>query len=163
MKFLIFLITIIDAYITSFDIIIRKNMLESVSNFLNLNEILNKKDYTNIMKISKFNNQSICFKYRTYSLYEDYIYNNMFLIKNKNTYLTKYSFKNFNDEYKYIFFIKAFHKSPNRTIWNLKIKYTNLLINNKEENDKIIYEYLYRCVNKKINDNHHPLLLKIFK
>lgn len=104
------------------------------------------------MKITKFNNSSICFNYKTYSNFEDYEYNNIYLIKNKNTYITTYNFINFNEEYKYLFYIKAFYKSPNRTIWNIKIKYNNLIVINKEANDKIIYDYLYRCLNKKTNE-----------
>lgn len=163
-KLLIFFLIIVEGYyITSFNIIIRKNMLGSVSNFLNLNEILTNNNYFNYMKIYKFNNSSICFNYKTYSNYEHYKYNNIYLIKNKYTYLTTYNFKNFNDEYKYLFFIKAFYKSQNRTIWNFKIKYNNLIINNKQENDKIIYDYLYRCLNKKSNDKYHPILVNFFK
>lgn len=162
-KLLLFFIIIVEGYITSFNIIIRKNMIGSVSNFLNLNEILNNNDNINYMKITKFNNSSICFKYKTYSMYEDYEYNNIYLIKNKNTYLTTYNFINFKEEYKYLFFIKAFYKSNNRTIWNFTIKYNNLIINNKEENDKIIYNYLYRCLNKKTNELYHPILINLFK
>ena len=138
-------------------------MIGSVSNFLNLNDILVNNYYLNCLKINKYNNSSICFNYKTYSMYEDYEYNNIFLIKNKNTYLTKYSFTNFNDEYNYMFYIKAFNKSNNRTIWNFTIKYNNLIINNKEENDKIIYNYLYRCLNKKTNELYHPILINLFK
>jgi hypothetical protein len=162
-KFLLLLfLIIIDGYLTSFKIVIRKNILGSVSNFLNLNEILINKTYYNYMKISKYNKYSICFNYKTYSNLEDYKYNNIYLIKNKNTYLTKYSFKNFNDEYKYLFYIKAYQKSPNRTIWNFNVKYNNLIINNKEENDKLIYHYIYKCLNKKTNDNYHPILVNYF-
>ena len=89
------------------------------------------------MKITKFNNSSICFNYKTYSNFEDYEYNNIYLIKNKNTYLTTYNFINFNEEYKYLFY--------------------------KEANDKIIYDYLYRCLNKKSNDKYHPILVNLFK
>lgn len=137
-------------------------MIGCVSNFMNLNEILMKKDYTNNMKIYKYNNNSICFNYRTYSLFEDYIYNNIYLIKNKNTYLTKYSFNNFNDEYKYLIYIKAINKSPNRTIWNMKIKYNKILFNNKNENDKIIYQYISKCLNKKIDYLYHPIIANYF-
>jgi hypothetical protein len=163
---LLLLILIIEAYhcyITSFNIVIRKNMIGSVSNFLNLNEILNNNDSINYMKITKFNNSSICFNYKTYSNFEDYEYNNIYLIKNKNTYLTTYNFINFNEEYKYLFYIKAFYKSQNRTIWNIIIKYNNLIVINKEANDKIIYDYLYRCLNKKTNEIYHPILLNLFK
>jgi hypothetical protein len=59
------------------------------------------------------------------------------------------NFINFNEEY--LFYIKAFYKSQNRTIWNIKIKY------NKEANDKIIYDYLYRCLNKKTNEIYNPI------
>ena len=159
---LLLLLIIVEGYITSFNIIIRKNMIGSVANFLNLNEILNNNNYFNYMKIYKYNNSSICFNYKTYSKLEEYEYNNIYLIKNKNTYLITYNFINFKDEYKYLFFIKAFYKSQNRTIWNIIIKYNNLIINNKEENDKIIYDYLYRCLNKKNNDKYHPLLIKFF-
>lgn len=162
MKLLLFLIIVVDGYTTSFNIVIRKNMIGSVSNFLNLNEILTNNYYINNMKIYKFNNSSICFKYKTFSNYEHYEYNNIYLIKNKNTYLTTYNFKIFNDEYKYLCFIKAFNKSQNRTLWNLKIKYNNLIVNNKQENDKIIYNYLYRCLNKKNNEKYHPILLNLF-
>lgn len=158
----LFLFIIVDCYIISFNIKIRNNMIGCVSNFMNLNEILMKKDFTNNMKIQKINNSSICFNYKTYSFIEDYIYNNIYLIKNKNTYLIKYSFNNFNDEYKYLIFINAIDKSPNRTIWNLKIKYNKLLFNNKNENDKIIYKYIYKCLNKKINQSYHPLLNNYF-
>ena len=162
MFFCFFLFIIADCYITSFNINIRNNMIGSVCNFMNLNEILIKNDYTNCMKIQKINNSSIIFNYRTYSLIEDYIYNNIYLIKNKNTYLTKYSFHNFNEHYEYLMFINAIKKSPNRTIWNLKIKYNKLLFNNKIENDKLIYKYIYKCVNKKINEPYHPILNKYF-
>ena len=137
-------------------------MINSVSNFMNLNDILIKNDYTNNMRIEKINNSSIIFNYRTYSLIEDYIYNNIYLIKNKNTYLIKYTFQNFNDEYKYLIFIKAFNKSSNRTNWNLKIKYNKLLFENKYENDKLIYKYIYNCVNKKIDKSIHPILYNYF-
>ena len=157
-KFILFFIIIVESYITSFDIIIRKNILGSVSNFMNLNEILNDKK----CRIYKFNNSSLCFNYKTFSYLNDYKYNNIFLIKNKNTYLTKYSFKILNDEFNYLFYIKAFNKSPNRTIWNFKIKYNNLIINNKDKNDKIIYDYLFRCLNKKTNEKYNPLLINFF-
>lgn len=162
--FYLFLLIIIQchSYIISFNINIRNNMINCVSNFMNLNEILVKNDYTNYMKIQRINNSSLIFNYKTYSIIEDYIYNNIYLIKNKNTYLIKYSFYNFNDEYKYLIFIKAFNKTPNRTIWNLKIKYNKLLFDNKIENDKLIYKYIYKCVNKKINQNYHPILDKYF-
>ena len=123
-----FFLIITECYITSFNIKIRNNMINSVSNFMNLNDILIKNDYTNNMRIEKINNSSIIFNYRTYSLIEDYIYNNIYLIKNKNTYLIKYTFQNFNDEYKYLIFIKAFNKSSNRTNWNLKIKYNRRIL-----------------------------------
>lgn len=157
-----FLFIIVDSYIISFNINIRNNMIGCVSNFMNLNEILMKKDYTNNMKIQKYNNNSICFNYRTYSFIEDYIYNNIYLIKNKNTYLIKYSFNNFNDEYKYLIYIKAINKRPNRTIWNMTIKYNKLLFNNKNENDKIIYKYIFKCLNKKINYSYHPIITNYF-
>jgi hypothetical protein len=159
MKLIFLFIILVDSYMTSFNIIVRKNIIDSVSNFMNLNEILMKNDYSNIMRIHKFNNSSICFNYKTYSIFEDYKYNNIYLIKNKNTYLTKFSF----DDYKYLFYIKTFNKSPNRTIWNFTIKYNQLLIKNKEENDKIIYQYLNRCLNKKTNDNYHPFIISLFK
>lgn len=159
MKLIFLFIILVDSYMTSFNIVVRKNMIESVSNFMNLNEILMKNDYSNIMRIHKFNNSSICFNYKTYSIFEDYKYNNIYLIKNKNTYLTKFSF----DDYNYLFFIKTFNKSPNRTIWNFTIKYNQLLIKNKEANDKIIYQYLNRCLNKKTNDNYHPFIISLFK
>lgn len=162
-KLIILFIMIIDGYMTSFKIVIRKNIIGSVSNFLNLNEILTNKNYYNYMKIRKYNNSSICFDYKTYSIFEDYKYNNLYLIKNKNTYLSKYSFKIFNDEYKYLFFIKAFIKSPNRTIWNFNIKYNRLLIDNKDDNDQLIYNYLYKCLNKKSNDVYHPILLNLLE
>lgn len=150
------------SYITTFNIKIRNNMISCVSNFMNLNEILMKNDYTNHMKIQKINNSSIIFNYKTYSIIEDYIYNNIYLIKNKNTYLIKYNFYNLNDEYKYLIYINASNKSPNRTIWNLKIKYNKILFNNKIENDKLIYKYIYKCLSKKINQNYHPILINYF-
>jgi len=55
-KILILFIMIIDGYMTSFKIVIRKNIIGSVSNFLNLNEILTNKNYYNYMKIRKYNN-----------------------------------------------------------------------------------------------------------
>jgi len=133
--------------------------MESVSNFMNLNEILMKNDYSNMMRIHKFQNSSVCFNYKTYSIFEDYKYDNIFLIKNRNTYLTKFSF----DDYNYLFYIKTIDKSPNRTIWNFTIKYNELLIKNKEENDKIIYQYLNRCLHKKTIDKYHPFLTSLFK
>ena len=72
-----FFLIITECYITSFNIKIRNNMINSVSNFMNLNDILIKNDYTNNMRIEKINNSSIIFNYRTYSLIEDYIYNNI--------------------------------------------------------------------------------------
>lgn len=137
-------------------------MVRCVSNFMNLNEILMKNDYTNYMKIQKINNSSLIFNYRTYSTIEDYIYNNIYLIKNKNTYLIKYNYYNFNDEYKYLIYIKSINKSINRTIWKLKIKYNKLLFNNKNENDKLIYKYIYKCVNKKTNQSYHPIINNYF-
>jgi len=90
-KLLIFFLIIVEGYyITSFNIIIRKNMLGSVSNFLNLNEILTNNNYFNYMKIYKFNNSSICFNYKTYSNYEHYKYNNISLIKKHLYYLILY-------------------------------------------------------------------------
>lgn len=160
--FYCFFFIIAECYITSFNINIRNSIIGSVSSFMNLNEILMKNDYSNSMKIHRINNSSLIFNYRTYSLIEDYIYNNIYLIKNKDTYLAKYSFYNFNDHYEYLMFIKANEKSPNRTTWNIKIKYNKLLFNNKIENDKLIYKYIYKCVNKKTNEPYHPILNKYF-
>lgn len=161
--FFILIKIIVECYITTFNINIRNNLIGSVSNFMNLNEILMRNDYTNKMIIQKYNNNfSLCFNYKTYSQIEDYIYNNIYLIKNKNTYLIKYSFNNFNDEYKYLFFIKANSITPNRTNWKVKIKYNRLLFDNKIENDKIIYKYMNICVNKKPIIQYHPILNSYF-
>jgi len=97
-------------------------MLGSVSNFLNLNEILTNNYYFNYINL---------IIHPFVLIIKHYKYNNIYLIKNKYTYLITYNFKNFNDEYKYLFFIKAFYKSQNRTIWNFKIKYILLIINKK--------------------------------
>lgn len=158
MKFIFLFIIIVESYLSSFKIIIKKDLINSVSSFMDLNDVLLK----NSVKITKYNNKSICFNYKTYSIFDDYKYYNLFLIKNKNTYLTKYSFKIFNDEYKYLFFIKAFYKSHNRTLWNLHVKYNNLFIPNKTLNDQIILYYLNSCLFKK-NNIPHPILINFFK
>lgn len=154
---------IAESYMTSFKLICKKNLINSASSFMNLNDILIKNHHSNFMNITKYNNSSICFNYKTYSQYNDYKYNNIYLIMNKKNYLINYNFRIFNDEYKFLFYINAFEKNPNRTIWNLKIKYNRLFINNKIENDKFIYKYVHKCINKKNNHNFHPLLLNLFK
>jgi len=159
---ILILISFIECYITSFKIIIKKNMINCVSNFMNLNTILNNNDYANLLRIYKYNNdKSICFKYKTFSNFEEYNYNNLYLIKNKFTYLTKYNFNIFNEEYKYLFLIKAYYINNNKTLWHFYIKYNNLFINDKINNDKIIYDYLNRCLNKK-NEKTNKLLTNFF-
>ena len=162
MKFLFIFIIFVESYLTSFRMIIKKDIIRSVSSFMNLNEILVKNDYINSLRITKYNNNSICFNYNTYSYYNEYKYKNIYLIKNKNTYLTKYSFNIFNSEYNYLFYIQAIYKNPNRTIWNLIVKYNNLLVDNKELNDKLIKKYLSKCLNKN-NEIIHPILYNYLK
>ena len=152
----------VESYLTSFRMIIRKDIIRSVGSFMSLNEILMRNDYINSLKIRKFNNNSICFDYNTYSFLNEYKYKNTYLIKNRNTYLTRYSFNIFNNEYNYLFYIQADYKSPNRTIWNLFVKYNNLLVDNKDLNDKLIKKYLTRCLNKN-NENIHPILYNSLK
>lgn len=162
MKYLLFLVIFADCYITNYKIVIKKDMMNCVSNFMYLNEVLMNNDYSNLMRIKKYDN-SIYFNYKTYSIVEDYKYEYKYLIKDENTYIIKYTFKIFNEDYDYLFYIKAFNKSSNRTIWNIILKYNQLLINDKTNNDKFIYKYLNRCLYKTNDNNIHPYISNIFK
>jgi len=162
MIFLFIFIILAECYLTSFRILIKKDIIRSAGSFMNLNEILMNNDYINSMRITKFQNNSICFNYNTYSFFNEYKYRNIYLIKNKNTYLTKYSFNINNDEYYYLFYIQAIYKSPNRTIWNLFVKYNNLIVKDKDLNDKLIKKNIYGCLNKN-NEKIHPIIHNSFK
>ena len=52
--------------------IIRKDIIRSASSFMSLNDILMRNDYINSLRIRKFNNNSICFDYNTYSSLNEY-------------------------------------------------------------------------------------------
>ena len=53
---------------------------------MNLNEIVNKNYDKNNLKIYTYDNsKAVCFKYNTYSKFFDYKYENIYLIKNKNS------------------------------------------------------------------------------
>jgi len=162
MKYLLFLIILVDCYITNYKIVVKKDMINCVSNFMYLNEVLMKNDYSNLMRIKKYDN-SIYFNYKTYSIVEDYKYEYKYLIKNKNTYIIKYTFKIFNEDYDFLFYIKAFNKSSKKTSWNIILKYNQLFINDKIKNDKFIYKYLNRCLYKTNDNIIHPYILNIFK
>lgn len=142
---LLSLLIISNTYITSFNLLIKKNNNKLIGNFMNLNKIINSNDYSNKLKIEK-QNKYICYKYITYSDNDDYIYDNIYLIKNKNnTIITRFSFDIFNITYTYLCLINFKNISINRTLINVYVKYNTLILNNKTLNDKIIYKYILKC------------------
>lgn len=147
-------------YITNFQLII-KNKNPAIS-FMNLNKILNLNEKKNDLSINFYNkNQSIIFNYKTYSYLEDYKYSYKYLLKNKNTYLIKYEFNIFDDLYKYLIFIKSSIISPTRIKWDVCVRYNNLIINDKNANDKIIIKTIRNCISK--NETViHPILNNYF-
>lgn len=160
-KFLFFLFQFINAfypYSSNFQIIIKKNNYNPAISFMNLNDILNSNNKINISYIN--NNKSLLFNYNTYSYLEDYKYSHQYLLKNKNLFIVKYSFNIDYDQYKYFLLIKSTELNKNRILWNVYVKYNNILIN-KNENDKIILKTIKQCIYKKIL-NVNPILLKFF-
>jgi hypothetical protein len=169
MQFLIFLfISVIEIahcfypYVTNFQLIIRNNNYNPAISFMNLNKILNSNEKKNDLNINYYNNnQSIIFNYKTYSYLEDYKYSYKYLLKNKNTFLIKYDFRIFDDLYKYLIYIKSSIISPTRIRWDICVRYNNLIINDKQANDKIIIKTIRSCISKN-ETNVHPILNNYF-
>jgi len=161
---LLILINSSNGYIARFSIITRNDICSSVCSFMDLNDVINRRDkgeYINNLRIKRYNNSSICFTYNTYSQSGYYNYKYKYLIMNVNTYLIKYEIDVDDYIYKYLFYIKANKMinniHVNRTIWNVIMK------TNETHNMNIgIIRLFKRCVNKRIN-NINPLLGRYFK
>jgi hypothetical protein len=162
--FIIFLFHFIFAYYpysTNFHLFIRKNNYNPAISFMNLNDILNYNSKFNKLNITYYNNnKSILFNYNTYSYLEDYKYSNQYLLKNKNLFVAKYSFNVDYNNYKYLLLIKSNDFSNTRILWNISIKYNNIFIN-KNNNDKIIINFIKKCIYKKPTVIH-PILSNYF-
>ena len=156
MQFLIFLfISVIEIahcfypYVTNFQLIIRNNNYNPAISFMNLNKILNSNEKKNDLNINYYNNnQSIIFNYKTYSYLEDYKYSYKYLLI-------------FDDLYKYLIYIKSSIISPTRIRWDICVRYNNLIINDKQANDKIIIKTIRSCISKN-ETNVHPILNNYF-
>lgn len=156
------LIRIIESfcYSTSFQIASRRNLYDTIGNFMNLNENLNNKNINNNLKISKYNNNtSIIFSYDTYSLLEDYKYKNKIILKDKNTYYASYIFNIDDTKFKYLIKMVKDNRDDNRDDsrdenkrnlkFNISIKYNCNYIGYVSDMNMIIYKIIFGCINKK--------------
>jgi len=164
LKYLILLIikiVIIESfcYSTNIKIISKRDMCDTIGNFMNLNEILNKNNKENNLKIVNYNNKSLSIKYNTYSYLEEYEYKNEIIIKNKNNYYGIYKFKIDELEFKYLFKIRSKDISNNnkRTLWDIDIKYNNNYVSSLEDVNNTIYKIIFGCVNKRPNKRNEIL------
>jgi len=126
---IILLLLLIDifGYTYHYSIILNQKILTDIPKLLNLNEIIdNKQDFFNHrLKKYKYDKNTICYKYYTYSKYFEYKYTNTYLIKNNDTYLLKYNFfLEDNTEYNYLLLLKL---NINNTL-DIFIKYNNTTI-----------------------------------
>ncbi len=150
------------SYISRFHMISRNNIRDTAINFMNLNEILNDSCKRYHLNIHNYNNKSLCFNYETFSYVDDYRYKNIYLLKDKTTYLASYKFKIDDSKYKYLILIKTKMKTKTRTIMDIYVKYNQIIIN-KKINDYLIYKTIYSCVNKKQLSNINEILEKYFQ
>ena len=142
--------------------IIKVNDYNPAISFMNLNKILNHNEKKNNLTINYYNkNKSILFNYNTYSYSEDYKYSYKYLIKNKDTYLIKYDFNVFPDNYKYLILIKSSKITSSKIKWDIYMKYNNKILD-KITNDKIIAKTIRECISKN-ETNINPILANYFK
>jgi hypothetical protein len=146
-------------YTTNIKLRSRRNLCDTAANFMNLNEILN--DNSNKVKIRTYNNQTMSFNYNTYSNFNEYKYNNKYLLLDKNNYYASYSFNIDNTKYKYVFKINTIAITDNRTLWNIKIKYNYDEIFYINDVNQIIYRTIISCLNKKPT-SINPILNNFF-
>ncbi len=173
-------------YSTSFQIVSKRNLCDTVGNFMNLNKILNdydnynKNNYknkyrindhyyddykiiNNNLKIVKYNNnKSLSFKYTSYSNLDDYKYENKYLLIDKNNYYATFKFKIDDIKFNYIFKITNDNhnhsQNHKRTKWNISIKYTTNYISYVSNMNRIIYRMIFSCINKKPLEPNRLLL-----
>ncbi len=167
--YLIFLMTLIInlslsyyPYSSRLKLLIKPNNYNPAISFMNLNKVLNHNEKKNNLTIYYYNkNTSILFNYNTYSYLEDYKYSYKYLIKNKNTYLIKYDFNVFSDNYKYLMLIKSSNITSSKIKWDIYIKYNNEILN-KKTNDMIVSKTIRDCISK--NETIiNPILANYFK
>ncbi len=107
---IIAIIVEISAYIYHYSLLIKPKIKEDIHKLLSLDKILAEKNNINQnhLRIYKYHN-GICYKYNTYSNMNDYKYNNLYLIKNNDTFLINFKFTindMINDEFNYLILIK---------------------------------------------------------
>jgi len=139
-------------YSTSFQIVSKRNLCDTVGNFMNLNKILNDYDnynknnhknkyrindhyyddykiINNNLKIVKYNNnKSLSFKYTSYSNLDDYKYENKYLLIDKDNYYATFKFKIDDIKFNYIFKITNDNHNDNDNIHNNKRTRWNISI-----------------------------------
>jgi|LakMenE01Jun11ns_1017448.scaffolds.fasta_scaffold9959663_61 hypothetical protein len=128
-QIIIILLIIIEifGYIYHYSIILNQKILTDIPKLLNLNEIIENKEFffNHRLKKYKYNKNTICYKYNTYSKYLEYKYINTYLIKDNKTFLLKYNFfLEDNTEYKYLLLLKI---NINNSL-DIFIKYNNTTI-----------------------------------
>ena len=109
----------------------RNGIYETAINFMNFNEILNDNCKRYHLNIHNYNNKSLCFNYETFSYTDEYRYKNIYLLKDRETYLASYKFNIDDCNYKYLILIKAKNKTKTRTIMDIYVKYNQIIVNKK--------------------------------
>lgn len=167
-------------YSTSFQIVSKRNLCDTVGNFMNLNKILNdydnynKNNYknkyrindhyyddykiiNNNLKIVKYNNnKSLSFRYTSYSNLDDYKYENKYLLIDKNNYYATFKFKIDDIKFNYIFKITNDNNNNNNQNQNQNNKRTKWNISIKYTTNYISYvsnmnRIIYRMIFSCIN------------
>ena len=150
-------------YSTSFQIVSKRNLCDTIGNFMNLNKILNdydnynKNNYKNKYRINDYyyddykiinnnlkivkynNNKSLSFRYTSYSNLDDYKYENKYLLIDKNNYYATFKFKIDDIKFNYIFKITNVNVNDNDNDNDNDNKRTKLNISVKYNTNYISY------------------------